>query len=97
MITLPGAASRSVWDKKSFKIVFRDRYGGDVHFDLFGQGITEFHSLNLRGGDSVGMLTYREPPEALRRHWATPSLVEPSAQEALRELTGKPSIPYEFG
>ena len=61
MITLHGAASRSVWDKKSFKIVFRDRYGGDVHFDLFGQGITEFHSLNLRGGDSVGMLTYREP------------------------------------
>ena len=43
------------------------------------------------------VLTYREPPEALRRHWATPSLVEPSAQEALRELTGKPSIPYEFG
>ena len=61
MITLHGAASRSVWDKKSFKIVFRDRYGGDIHFDLFGQGITEFHSLNLRGGDSVGMLTFREP------------------------------------
>ena len=64
MITLHGAASRSVWDKKSFKIVFRDRYGGDISFDLFGQGITEFHSLNLRGGDSVGMLTYREPLSA---------------------------------
>lgn len=61
MITLHGAASRSVWDKKSFKVVFRDRYGGDINFDLFGQGITEFHSLNLRGGDSVGMITYREP------------------------------------
>ena len=61
MITLHGAASRSAWDKKSFKLVFRDRYGGDISFDLFGQGITEFHSLNLRGGDSVGMVTYREP------------------------------------
>lgn len=64
MITLHGAASRSVWPKKSFKVVFRDRYGGDVTFDLFGQGITEFHSLNLRGGDSVTMKTYREPLSA---------------------------------
>ncbi|MBQ1577155.1 MAG: lamin tail domain-containing protein [Oscillospiraceae bacterium] len=61
MITLHGAASRSAWDKKSFKIVFRDRYGGDINYDLFGQGITEFHSLNLRGGDTVYMKTYREP------------------------------------
>lgn len=61
MITLHGAASRNVWDKKSFKVVFRDRYGGDINYDLFGQGITEFHSLNLRGGDTVYMKTYREP------------------------------------
>jgi len=61
MITLHGAASRSAWDKKSFKVVFRDRYGGDINYDLFGQGITEFHSLNLRGGDTVYMKTYREP------------------------------------
>ncbi len=61
MVTLHGAASRTVWAKKSFKVVFRDRYGGDINFDLFGQGITEFHSLNLRGGDTVTMKTYREP------------------------------------
>lgn len=61
MVTLHGAASRNVWDKKSFKVVFRDRYGGDINYDLFGQGITEFHSLNLRGGDTVFMKTYREP------------------------------------
>ncbi len=61
MITLHGAASKSAWDKKSFKVTFRDRNGGDIHFDLFGNGITEFHSLNLRGGDTVYMKTYREP------------------------------------
>ena len=61
MITLHGAASRNQWNKKSFKVVFRGRYGGDIHYDLFGQGITEFHSLNLRGGDTVYMKTYREP------------------------------------
>ncbi|MBR0208697.1 MAG: CotH kinase family protein [Oscillospiraceae bacterium] len=61
MITLHGAASRSVWAKKSFKVVFRDRYGGDISYDLFGQGITEFHSLNLRGGDTVTLKTFREP------------------------------------
>ena len=64
MVTLHGAASRSVWAKKSFKVVFRDRYGGDIHYDLFGQGITEFHSLNLRGGDTVTMKTFREPLSA---------------------------------
>ena len=64
MITLHGAASRSVWPKKSFKVVFRDRYGGDIHYDLFGQGITDFHSLNLRGGDTVTMKTFREPLSA---------------------------------
>ena len=61
MITLHGAASKSAWAKKSFKVTFRDRYGGDIKFDLFGQGITEFHSLNLRGGDTIFMKTYREP------------------------------------
>ncbi len=61
MVTLHGAASRNVWAKKSFKVVFRDRYGGDINYDLFGQGITEFHSLNLRGGDTVTMKTFREP------------------------------------
>ena len=64
MVTLHGAASRTVWAKKSFKVVFRDRYGGDIRYDLFGQGITEFHSLNLRGGDSVTMKTFREPLSA---------------------------------
>ncbi len=65
MITLHGAASRNVWDKKSFKVVFRDRYGGDINYDLFGQGITEFHSLNLRGGNSAPtMQTFREPLSA---------------------------------
>ena len=60
-ITLHGAASKSAWAKKSFKVTFGDRYGGDINFDLFGQGITEFHSLNLRGGDTVMMKTYKEP------------------------------------
>ena len=32
------------------------------------------------------VLTYHEPPAALVRHWQTPSITEPSAQEALRAL-----------
>lgn len=61
MITMHGASARTVWKKKSFKLVFRDRYGGDINYDLFGSGITEFHSVVLRGGDSDGMHTFREP------------------------------------
>ena len=65
MITMHGASARTVWAKKNFKVVFKDRYGGDIHFDLFGSGITEFHALVLRGGDSVGMHTFREPMAAV--------------------------------
>ncbi len=34
------------------------------------------------------VLTYLHPPEALVEHWFRPSLLEPSAQEALRMLVG---------
>lgn len=35
------------------------------------------------------MLTYRRPPDALIAHWKHPSLLEPSAQAALRELCAR--------
>ena len=61
MLTMHGASARTVWLKKNFKVVFRDRYGGDIDCDLFGNGITEYHSVVLRGGDSAGLHTFREP------------------------------------
>ncbi len=42
------------------------------------------------------VLTYRQPPESLVRHWKTPSTTEPSAQAALDCLCGLSDIPYEF-
>ena len=42
------------------------------------------------------MLMYRQPPETLVEHWRRPSLCEPSAQAALRALTGGMDITYEF-
>ena len=43
------------------------------------------------------MLTYAPPTDELVRHWRTPSLAEPSAQEALDWLfCGGTRIPYEF-
>ncbi len=41
-------------------------------------------------------LTYHQPTEELKLHWATPSLTESSAQAALHELTSLPSVSYEF-
>lgn len=49
-IKLHGAGSR-VLSKQSFKLVFRDRYGGDIVCDPFGRGEeNEYHALLLRGG-----------------------------------------------
>lgn len=49
-LKLHGASTRAM-PKKSFKIIFRDRYGGDICADPFENGVeSEYHSLLLRGG-----------------------------------------------
>ena len=58
---LHGAHSRTVFKKKSFELKFSSRYGGDVEYDLFGDGIrTRFSTLLLRGGSSVNLDTVRD-------------------------------------
>ena len=61
-VSIHGASSRQVQVKKSLKFIFKDRYGGNLNtdFDLFGSGITEFHSLLLRGQDTGGMHQLRD-------------------------------------
>ena len=43
-----GATSRLTQPKKTLKTVFRDCYDGDLHFDLFANGVTDFSSILLR-------------------------------------------------
>lgn len=51
-IKLHGARSREVYRKKSLKLTFSSRYGGDVEYDIFADGeYTNFHSILLRGGN----------------------------------------------
>lgn len=61
-VSIHGASSRQLHNKKSLKVLFKDRYGGDLHtdFDLFGVGITEFHSILLRGQDTGGLHQLRD-------------------------------------
>ncbi len=47
-IKLHGATSRLAQDKKSFKLCFRSRYDGELNYDLFENGVTEFSSILLR-------------------------------------------------
>ena len=48
-IRMHGRTSRRVSEKKSFTLKFRGRYGGDLNYDVFGDGIvTDFSSLLLR-------------------------------------------------
>ena len=57
---LHGASSRSYWSKKTMKLNFKNRLGGDLHYDLFGDGRDEYHSILLRGGFTSGMLLFRD-------------------------------------
>ena len=50
-LMLHGASSRHLFLKRSMKAVFRARYGGELDYDVFGDGeITTFDSITLRGG-----------------------------------------------
>ena len=64
-IKLHGASSRNVWVKKSLKLVFKGRTGGDLDYDLFGNGITSYHSILLRGGFTTYMHLMRDPLAAI--------------------------------
>lgn len=60
-VTLHGASSRKLWQKKSFKLIFRSRFGGDLNYDIFQTGdITSFHSILLRGGGISSMHIVRD-------------------------------------
>ena len=60
-VELHGAHSRTTFKKKSFELKFSSRYGGDLEYDLFGDGIrTRFSSLLLRGGSSANLDIVRD-------------------------------------
>ncbi len=72
-ISLHGASTRKSRDKKSLKLTFRGVYGGDVHYDLFGDGEERYHSLTLRSG-------YMDDNTLLRDSICQSTAVETGAQ-----------------
>ncbi len=49
-VRIHGRTSRRASEKRSMLLKFRGRYGGDLHYDVFGDGkILDFSSLILRG------------------------------------------------
>ena len=56
-IKLHGATSRMAQEKKSFKIQFRSRYEGELEYDLFENGVTEFSSILLRAAQEAHFST----------------------------------------
>ena len=57
-IKLHGATSRISQAKKSFKLMFRERYGGRLHYDLFGNGVLDFSSILLRAAQEADQSTF---------------------------------------
>lgn len=47
-VKLHGATSKLAQEKKSFKLCFRSRYEGELHYDLFENGVCDFSSILLR-------------------------------------------------
>ena len=57
-VKLHGATSRLEMRKKSFKLCFRDRYDGRLHYDLFDNGVLEFDSVLLRADQEGAQSSY---------------------------------------
>ena len=64
-IKLHGGSSRTVWTKKTMKVIFKGRTGGNLEYDLFGNGITSYRSILLRGGFTTYMHLMRDPLAAI--------------------------------
>ncbi len=57
-IKLHGATSKITQSKKSFKIMFRERYDGRLYYDLFDNGILEYSSILLRAAQEADQSTF---------------------------------------
>ncbi len=57
-VKLHGATSRFAQEKKSLKLLFRDRYAGPLEADLFDNGVTEFDSILLRAAQEADQSTW---------------------------------------
>lgn len=57
-IKLHGAVSKKVSGKKSLKLCFRSRYDGNLEYNLFDNGVTDFDSIMLRHPAEDQMSTY---------------------------------------
>ncbi len=53
-VELHGATSRLHQPKKSLKLRFRSRYDGELHYDLFENGVTDYASILLRAPQEPG-------------------------------------------
>lgn len=56
-VRLHGATSRINMTKKSFKLTFREVYDGELDYDLFENGVTEYSSVLLRAAQESSFST----------------------------------------
>ncbi len=57
-IKLHGETSKLAQSKKSFKLKFQSRLDGELHYDLFGNGVTDFSSILLRAAQESTYSTW---------------------------------------
>ena len=59
-LKMSGAESRRIMAKKSMRVNFKAKYGtSSVNADIFGNGVTRFKSLVLRGGEDMESAIFR--------------------------------------
>ncbi len=89
-LKMNGGGSRESNAKKSFRLVFRGKYGkGELDYDLFGNGITSFGSLVLRAGEDYATSIIRNDFITAFAARNFPSLVSQTGKYCLLYINGK--------
>ncbi len=89
-IRLHGNSSRALHNKKMFVVEFNNRFGGNLNYDVFGDGvITEFSSLMLRGETAGYMYILRDSVAALVANRVTDTQLALNNRYAVMYVNGQ--------
>lgn len=88
-LKMHGGGSRESDRKKSFKVIFRGKYGqSELEYDIFGNGVTSFDSLVLRAGEDAPAAIIRNDLLTTFAEKYFPSLLTQSGKYCLLYING---------
>ena len=89
-LKLHGNGTRVSYEKKSFRVHFKGKYGADtLNYNLFNNGVASFDSLILRAGEDYRYSIFRNEMASMFMYRYMPSLITQNGQYCSLYLNGE--------